>query len=107
MKIVVIDGQGGGLGRNIIQRIKDYYSDAFEIVALATNSIAVSRMIKAGAKKGASGENPFRVILTEADIIIGPIAVAVPNSMLGEITEKMAVSVSRSNAYKLFIPSDK
>ncbi|MCL2673987.1 MAG: DUF3842 family protein [Defluviitaleaceae bacterium] len=103
MKIVIIDGQGGKLGRMIVERIKSIGIPC-ELTAIGTNSIATSAMIKAGADAGATGENPVIVASKQADIIIGPIGIIAADSLLGEITAEMAVAVGRSPARKLLLP---
>ena len=102
-KVVVIDGQGGRLGRLLIESIlKDNLS--CELYAIGTNSIATGSMLKAGAVHGATGENPVIVAARDADIIIGPIGIISADSLLGEITPKIAVAVGQSPAIKLLIP---
>ncbi|MBQ3663979.1 MAG: DUF3842 family protein [Clostridia bacterium] len=102
-KVVVIDGQGGRLGRLLIESIlKDGLS--CELYAIGTNSIATGSMLKAGAVHGATGENPVTVAARDADIIIGPIGIISADSLLGEITPKIAVAVGQSPAIKLLIP---
>lgn len=103
MKVVVIDGQGGKMGQLIIAALKQKNKD-FEIVAVGTNSIATSVMLKAGADAGATGENPVVVNAREADIIVGPIGILAADSLLGEITSAMAVAVGKSPAEKILIP---
>lgn len=102
MKIVVIDGQGGSLGRALVEGIKGL--DGCEIYAVGTNSIATSAMLKSGADFGATGENPVVVNCRDADIIAGPIGIIAADSLLGEITEKMAAAVAKSAAVKVLIP---
>lgn len=102
MKIVVIDGQGGSLGRALVEGIKGL--DGCEIYAVGTNSIATSAMLKSGANFGATGENPVVVNCRDADIIAGPIGIIAADSLLGEITEKMAAAVAKSGAVKVLIP---
>lgn len=102
MKIVVIDGQGGSLGRALVEGIKGL--DGCEIYAVGTNSIATSAMMKSGADFGATGENPVVVNCRDADIIAGPIGIIAADSLLGEITEKMAAAVAKSGAVKVLIP---
>ncbi len=102
MKIAVIDGQGGGLGRSIVTRLKK--RDGIEIIALGTNSQATSAMMKAGAHRGATGENAIAVMSQQVDAIIGPIAILVADSMMGEITEGMTRAVARSSAEKILLP---
>ena len=103
MKVAVIDGQGGKMGQMIIERIKN--SDLqCELIAVGTNSIATSVMLRAGADTGATGENPVIVVCRDADIIIGPIGIISADSLLGEITPAMAVAVGQSKAKKLLLP---
>lgn len=106
MKIIVIDGQGGSLGKTIIVRLLEENINA-EIIALGTNSTATQNMIKGNKIQGATGENPIVVNAEDADIIIGPMGILAANSMLGEITEKMALAISKSRGTKLLIPYNK
>lgn len=103
MKIVIIDGQGGRMGRSVIEQLKKSYPD-LELYAIGTNSIATSAMIKAGASHAATGENPAIVNSQDADIIIGPIGIVMANSLLGEITPAMAAAVCQSGAKRVLIP---
>jgi len=105
MKIVVIDGQGGSLGKAITEKIKSRYN--CEVYAIGTNSIATAAMIKAGADYGATGENPVVVNSRDADVIIGPIGIIAANSLLGEITPKMAAAIACSEARKILVPVSK
>ncbi len=104
MKIVVIDGQGGGLGKAMIERIRSVFADTVEISAVGTNSLATASMIKAGADRGATGENAIVVNSRDADIIIGPIAIILCDSLMGEISSKIVKAVARSKAVKILIP---
>jgi len=106
MNILVIDGMGGGMGRSIIENLKDELVDA-EITAVGTNSIATSTMLKAGANNGATGENAVIFNCAKADFIIGVIGIIFANSMHGEISPKMAEAVSSSPAHKILLPTDK
>lgn len=106
MNILVIDGQGGQLGCQIIRAIEKKYPDA-DIMAVGTNAVASAAMIKSGAKKAATGENPIIVACRKAQVIIGPIGIVIADSMLGEITPAMAVAVSQSNATRILIPVNK
>ena len=106
MNIVVIDGMGGGIGKAIIEYIKNELSGV-EIMAVGTNSIATSNMLKAGADNGATGENAVIHNCKNADYIIGVVGIAFANSMHGEISPKMAKAVSSSPAHKILIPLDK
>ncbi len=103
MKILVIDGQGGNIGRQLVKMISERFPSA-EITAVGTNSIATSNMMKGGQVSAATGENAAVVGCRSADIIVGPIGITVADSLLGEITPKMAVAVGQSNAVKVLIP---
>ncbi len=103
MKITVIDGQGGRIGKTIIEQIKKNHKD-LELYAIGTNSIATSAMLKAGADYGATGENAAVVNAADSDVIIGPIGIVFANALLGEITPAIAAAVSSGRAYKILIP---
>ncbi|MBS5065026.1 MAG: DUF3842 family protein [Hungatella hathewayi] len=103
MKLTVIDGQGGKMGKSVIEQLKKQHPD-LEIYAIGTNSIATSAMLKAGADYGATGENPAIVNAEDSDIIIGPIGIVFANSLLGEITPAIATAVGASRAFKILIP---
>lgn len=103
MKILVIDAQGGGIGKALVDAIKKNIPDC-EITAVGTNSVAMSAMLKAGADHVATGENAVVVGCRKADVIVGPIGIAIADSLYGEITPKMAVAVGQSGAKKVFIP---
>lgn len=103
MNLLVIDAQGGGLGKQIITKIKADYPEV-NILAVGTNTIATSAMLKAGADEAATGENSVVVASKQADVIIGPIGIVVADSMLGEITPVMAKAVAQSNAKRILIP---
>ena len=105
MKVLVIDGQGGGLGRQLVAGIKNI--DGIETIAVGTNSLATSAMLKAGASKAATGENAVIVACRKADVIMGAIGIVAADSMLGEITPAMATAISRSEAIKILIPMNK
>ena len=102
--IVVIDGQGGGIGSSIIKKLRESYAERMEIIALGTNAIATANMLKAGANRGASGQNAIVRTSRHADIIIGPISIVMANAMLGELTPGMAEAVASSKARKILIP---
>lgn len=104
MKIAVIDGKGGGIGCQVVERLKSFNGSDFEIIALGTNSQATSNMLKAGADDGATGENAIAWMSKKVDIIIGPLAIISANSMMGEISPKMAEAIASSNARKLLLP---
>ncbi|MBQ8983430.1 MAG: DUF3842 family protein [Lachnospiraceae bacterium] len=103
MTILVIDAQGGGIGRQLITSIKQNIEDA-TILAVGTNSTATTAMLKAGADEAATGENSVVAACRKADIIVGPIGIVIADSMLGEITPKMALSVAQSPAKRILIP---
>lgn len=102
--ICIIDGHGGGIGAAIIKYIRQFHENHFELVALGTNAIATSGMLRAGAHKGASGENALVLNVETADLIIGPISITWPNASLGEITPRMAGAVMESPAPKILLP---
>lgn len=106
MNILVIDGQGGKIGRLLVEAIKAKFDKA-EVTVIGTNSTATANMIKGGADNAATGENPVIVGCRKADIVIGPASIAVADSMLGEITPAMAVAVGQSSAVKILIPINK
>lgn len=104
MKIVVIDGQGGRLGRRLVESIRGACPDA-EILAIGTNSIATENMMNAGcATYLATGENAVIVACRTADIIVGPFGIATADALMGEISSAMANAVSSSGAYRVLIP---
>ena len=103
MRVVVIDGQGGRIGQLLVEAIVKE-SIPCDLIAIGTNSIATSAMIKAGAGQGATGENPVVVACRDADVIVGPIGILSADSLLGEITPKMAVAIGQSKAKKLLLP---
>ncbi|MBW7573079.1 DUF3842 family protein [Caproiciproducens faecalis] len=103
MKIVVIDGQGGGIGRSIVEKLKEELPGA-ELIAVGTNALATSSMLRAGADAGATGENAVIYNCAHADIIAGPMGIILVNAMLGEISPAMAQAVSGSRAEKVLVP---
>jgi hypothetical protein len=102
--LMVMDGQGGGIGRTTIKSLRDAFGEEVEILAVGTNSVATSQMMKAGANRGATGENAIAKTAPEVDIIIGPLAIIMANSMMGEITPGMSEAISSSKALKILIP---
>jgi hypothetical protein len=103
--IVVIDGMGGGIAVQLIGKIREIQNAGeLEIIALGTNAIAAERMIKAGADRGASGENAVKVSASLGDFILGPIGIAIPNSLMGEISPAMAEAVLTARGEKILIP---
>lgn len=103
MKILIIDAQGGGMGKQLVMSVKKEFPQA-EVGAVGTNSLASSNMLKAGADYAATGENAVVVGCRESDVIIGPVGIAIADSMHGEITPVMAAAVGQSGAKKLLIP---
>ena len=106
MRIAVIDGQGGGIGKLLVERLRQEFPDA-QIIALGTNALAAALMIKAGADEGASGENAVIYNSPKVDIIAGTIGIVAANSMLGELTPLMAKAIAESPAKKILIPMNK
>jgi len=103
-RICVIDGQGGSIGATLIRYLREAFGEDVELIALGTNAIATAQMLKAGANKGASGENAICRTVMGAECIVGPIAVTWANAMLGEVTPKIAECVTSSPAPKFFLP---
>ncbi len=106
MNILIIDGQGGQLGSQIIKAVSSRYPD-IDLTAVGTNAAATTAMVKAGAKKAATGENPIIVACRKADVIIGPIGIVIADALLGEITPEAAKAVGQSNAVRILIPINK
>ena len=104
VRICVVDGQGGGIGAAVIKRLKEVYQEEHEIIALGTNAIATAQMLKARANRGATGENAIVQTVATADFIIGPIAIILPNAMMGELTPRMAEAIAGAKALKLLLP---
>jgi hypothetical protein len=102
--IAVIDGQGGGIGSAVIKRLREAIAEEVEIIGLGTNAMATGAMLKAGANKGASGENAIVQTVKTVDIIVGPTSIVLANSMMGELTPKMAVAIASSPATKCLLP---
>lgn len=103
-KIAVIDGQGGGIGSLIVKRLRDEFSDGIEILALGTNAVATSAMMKSRANKGATGENAIVWNSTKVNMIIGPLSIVLPNAMLGEMTPRMTDAILASEVKKVLLP---
>ncbi|HIY55621.1 MAG TPA: DUF3842 family protein [Candidatus Dorea merdavium] len=103
MRILIIDGQGGGLGRQLVTAVKEKCPEA-EVLAVGTNSTATGAMLRAGADQAATGENAVLVACRKADVIIGPIGIVIADSMLGEITPAMAAAVGKSPARRFLLP---
>lgn len=106
MKITIIDGQGGKIGKTLVEQLKKRHPEQ-ELYAIGTNSIATSAMLKAGADYGATGENPCIINAQDSDIIIGPVGIVFANALLGEITPAIATAVGASKAFKVLIPMNR
>jgi len=104
MNIVVLDGMGGGIGSRIVGILKEEIPTYIEVYGLGTNALATAAMLKKGANKGATGENAIAVSVQKADIIIGSIAMTIPNAMMGEVTPKMVEAIGSSDGIKIYIP---
>ena len=106
MNILVIDGQGGQLGGQLIKSLKMNFNNV-KVVAVGTNATATATMLKSGADQAATGENPVIVMCRNADIIIGPIGIVIADAMFGEITPQMAVAVGQADAVRILLPINK
>lgn len=104
MRIAIIDGMGGGLGVQLVSQIVSQVGNKAEVIVLGTNSLATNNMVRAGSVRGATGENAVRVSLRNADIVVGPIGIVIPNALMGEITPAIAEAVASSDARKILIP---
>ena len=102
-KVLVIDGQGGGLGRQLVSALAAACPEA-ELIAVGTNSLAANAMLKAGASRAATGENAVVVNCRRADVIVGPIGIVIADALLGEITPAMAAAVCQSGAKRVLVP---
>ena len=103
-RICVIDGQGGGIGTTLIKYLKEAFGESVELIALGTNAIASAQMLKAGANRGASGENAIVHTVGTADLIVGTLSITWANAMLGEVTPKMAEAIMSCPAPKILLP---
>ncbi|MDD4237150.1 MAG: DUF3842 family protein [Desulfotomaculaceae bacterium] len=104
MRIAVVDGQGGGIGKHLTERLRRELPENIEFLALGTNALATSVMLRAGANEGATGESAVLYNSPRVDIIVGPVSILFPNSMLGELTPKMAEAIASSSARKVLLP---
>ncbi|MBQ2705917.1 MAG: DUF3842 family protein [Agathobacter sp.] len=106
MNVLVIDGQGGQLGGQIIKSLKANFEE-LDITAVGTNATATATMLKAGANQAATGENPVIVACRKSDVIVGPIGIVIADSLFGEITPSMAVAVGQADAVRILLPVNK
>lgn len=103
MNVIVIDAQGGGMGKQLVEQLKRALPQQ-KIIAVGTNALATAAMLRAGADQGATGENAVKVCAARADLILGPMGMVVCDAMLGEITPDMALAIGRSAAHKILVP---
>ena len=103
MKILIVDGQGGGVGRQLATKIKEAFPDV-RLMAVGTNTVATAAMLKGGADDAATGENAVLVAARKADVIVGPLGIVVADSLGGEITPAMATAIAQSDARRILIP---
>lgn len=103
MNILVMDAQGGGIGKQVVTAVRTRFPDA-TITAVGTNAAATTAMLRAGADEGATGENAAVVCCRRADVIIGPVGIVIADALLGEVTPRMAVAVGQSAAKRILIP---
>ena len=106
MNITVIDGQGGQLGARLVKEISTHFPH-ITITAVGTNTVATTTMLKSGAHNAATGENAVIVACRKANVILGPIGIVIADSLVGEITPKMALAISQSDAIRILIPMNK
>jgi len=103
-RICVIDGQGGGIGATVIKYAKAAFGENVELLALGTNAVATAQMLKAGANRGATGENAIVHTVAGAEVVIGPISITWANAMLGEVSPRMAEAITSCPATKILLP---
>lgn len=104
MVIAVIDGMGGRIGAQIVAQCRQVLGDGQEILALGTNGVATQKMVKAGASRGATGDNAICFSVAQADLVVAPMGVVIPNAMMGEISPQVATAVASAPARKFLIP---
>ena len=104
MRIAVIDGQGGGMGKIIVDRIRREFREEMDVLALGTNALATAAMLKAGANEGATGENAIVRNVERVDLIVGPLSILLANAMLGELTPRMAEASASAGVPKIVLP---
>lgn len=104
-RVLVVDGQGGGIGSQLVKLLRSVLPEHSELIGVGTNSLATNAMLKAGASRGATGENAVLFNTARADVILGPIGIVMANGILGEVSPKMAEAISGAEAQKILIPS--
>jgi len=104
--VVIIDGQGGGVGRALTEAVRKTYPGV-HVRAVGTNALATAAMLKAGAAEGATGENAVIYNARQADVLLGPIGILAANGLLGEVTPRMAEAIGGSDAVKILLPSQR
>lgn len=103
INVAVVDGQGGGIGRAIVEKVKKAFPE-LNVIALGTNAVATGQMLRAGADEGATGENAIIHNMQHVDIVLGVIGILTANSMMGELSPAMASAIGGSHTYKILIP---
>ena len=107
-RVLIIDGQGGNMGRQLVEQLLLQSNITLEVTVVGTNAIATANMLKASTRvQGATGENAVIVAARKADVIVGPVGIVMADALLGEITPAMANAVAQSNAYKVLLPVNK
>lgn len=104
MRVAVVDGQGGGMGKTLVEKLRQTLGSEVKILALGTNALATAAMLKAGADEGATGENAIVVNASKVDYILGSVGILAANAMLGELSPRMAAAIAESPAQKILIP---
>lgn len=104
INVVIIDGMGGGIGTELVFRLKKEFSNEINIIALGTNAVATDKMMQAKANKGASGENAIKCSINQGDFVLGPIGIIIPDGLMGEVTKEIAEIVMNSRGKKILIP---
>lgn len=103
MNILIIDGQGGNIGRQLVKAIRERFPEE-KLIAVGTNAIATSNMLKSSPDRAATGENAVIVACRQADVIVGPVGIVIADALMGEVTPQMAVAVGQSRAIRILIP---
>ncbi len=104
MKIAIIDGQGGGIGKHITMKLRSFLGEEYEIIGLGTNAVATMAMLKAGANEVATGESAIVYMASKVDVIVGSVSILSANSMCGEMTPQMVAAIGSSDAKKILLP---